>query len=450
MITAAKSRSRRRKSRLSKPPKPRQDFPLFPHDSGRWARKIKINGRWALRYFGRWGHKSGNTISRVANVEASAAAALDEFNRQWPYLANGQTPPPPPQPDPPDDEAAPTLRNVCNAFLRSKRAAMQTDELSPRTYRDYERTTDLLIERLGKERRVDDLRPDDFQTLRLYLAKRFGIVTRANEINRVRIVFKFAWDHRRQWGIAEPVDFGQEFKRVSAKVKRRARREAGVRMFEAHEIRTILKMLDGEPIDVEGEEEPVSRPADPVLKAMVLLGVNAGFGNTDCGTLPQSAVDLQSGWVDHPRPKTEIERRIPLWPETVADIKAALKVRPTPAGREYRDLCFLTRTGLPWVRVQPHGKREDALIPLDPIGQKFTKLLHRLRINGRRGLGFYTLRHVFETIGGGAKDQVALDSIMGHVDSSMAAEYREGIDDARLKSVTDHVRAWLFGVSDTQ
>lgn len=104
---------------------------------------MKLNDKWVLRYLGRWGTMQGGEVVPVENVAASAAAALDEFNRQWPYLT-GLMPPPPPDPEQDDDESVPTLANVCNAFLRSKRAAMQLEELSPRTYRDYERPTDWL------------------------------------------------------------------------------------------------------------------------------------------------------------------------------------------------------------------------------------------------------------------------------------------------------------------
>ena len=81
--------------------------------------------------------------------------------------------------------------------------------------------------------------------------------------------------------------------------------------------------------------------------------------------------------------------------------------------------------------------------------RKIRKVLTALKLH-RNGLGFYALRHTFETIGGDSRDQVAVDAIMGHARDDMASAYRERIDDARLVAVTEHVRKWLFGESTTK
>jgi hypothetical protein len=70
--------------------------------------------------------------------------------------------------------------------------------------------------------------------------------------------------------------------------------------------------------------------------------------------------------------------------------------------------------------------------------------LKQLRLAGKKGRNFYALRHVHRTISDGAKDQPAADLIMGHESPHMSTIYREGIDDARLRTVVDHVRSWLF------
>jgi hypothetical protein len=64
------------------------------------------------------------------------------------------------------------------------------------------------------------------------------------------------------------------------------------------------------------------------------------------------------------------------------------------------------------------------------------------------GRGFYSLRHVFETIGGDSRDQVAVDFIMGHVREDMASIYRERVSDDRLRAVVDHVHGWLFAPAE--
>lgn len=62
-------------------------------------------------------------------------------------------------------------------------------------------------------------------------------------------------------------------------------------------------------------------------------------------------------------------------------------------------------------------------------------------------MSFYALRHTFQTIGGKTQDRDAVRYIMGHaekVDDMSAVYNEEAPDDARLRAVTDYVRAWLF------
>jgi integrase len=234
-----------------------------------------------------------------------------------------------------------------------------------------------------------------------------------NVIQYVRSVFKHAFDAEL---LDRPVRFGPGFKRPSKKVVRLHRAEQGPKLFTASEVRRM--------IDVAGLP----------LKAMILLGINAGFGNGDCGNLPLTALDLENGILDYPRPKTGIPRRCPLWPETVDALRDALIKRPIPKREGDVGLVFITKHGHSWAKDTPDG----------PISKEMAKLLKELGINGRKGLGFYTLRHTFRTVADESKDQPAVDFIMGHEVPHMSAVYRETISDERLRSVADHVRRWLF------
>lgn len=373
-----------RKSAAAKASKPRPDFPLFPHASGRWAKKV----RGQLQYFG-----------KVAD-DPDGQAALDLWLRNKDDLLAGRKPR--------VDRGGFTVADACDHFLHARKAKVASGELAAVTWNGYELVAKQVAAWLGKSRLVADLRGDDFDQLRARFAKRNGLVGLKNKINVTRMVFKYAYDAEL---IDRPVRFGADFKRPSLKAIRRQRTP---RMFEAAEIR---KMLDN---------------AGPAMKAMLLLGVNAGFGPTDVGTLPRSAVDLVAGWVTFPRPKTGSERRVPLWPETLDAIHAYLKVRPKPASRELAKLLFLTRTGQSWNKDSTRYMTDQFKKFLRPLG------LHQT------GRGFYTLRHVFETIGGESRDQVAVDAIMGHERGEMASHYRERISDERLEAVVNTIRAWLY------
>jgi integrase len=377
--------------KADKPQKPYPDFPLFPHATGRWAKKI----RGKLHYFSPW---------------SDPDAALAKYLEQKDALHAGKKPR--------ADPDALTVKELCNQFLAAKEARVHAGELSPRTWAQYKETCGLVVKEFGKQRLVSDLGPDDFATLRRRVARRWESATVGNFVTRVRVVFKYATDMDL---IDRPIRFDQEFKRPSKKTLRvqQARQEVqqGHKLFRREE---ILLMLLTTPVH---------------LEAMILLGINCGLGNADCGRLPQQALDLERGWLDYPRPKTGMKRRCPLWPETVAAIRETLARRREPKDPADADLVFITRTGQAW-----HTDTTES-----PISYEVGKLLRRLGITGRDGLGFYTLRHTFRTVADEAKDQPAADYIMGHEVAHMSSVYRETISDARLRTVTDHVHAWLSG-----
>lgn len=371
----------------SKPGKPYPEFPLTAHPAGYWCKKI--NGK--LHYFGPW---------------ADPDSALKKYLDQKEALHAGRIPRPGPQ--------TLTIKNVANAFLNAKREALEAGELSPRTWRDYRSIMDALVEGLGRHRSVTSLDPQDFAILKRKLSKRNGPHRLCTVIQVIRCAFKFAFESGL---LNSPMRFGPAFKRTSKETLRLHRAKQGPKLFTREE---ILRLLD---------------TAGTSLRAMILLGINCGFGNTDCGNLPCSALDLEQGIIDFPRPKTGIPRRCILWPETVQALQESLANRPQPKQPEHAGLVFITAHGGSWAKDESSG----------PLVWEMRKLLRQLGINGRKGLGFYTLRHTFRTVADEAKDQPAADYIIGHEVPHMSSVYHETISDDRLRAVTNHVHAWLFG-----
>ena len=399
-----------RKKRAAKPAKPYPTFPLTAHPSGRWCKKI----RGKLHYFGRWGTRHKGELTTVDNPADAAEAALNEYLEVKDDLHAGRTPRP--------KSDGVTVAGVCNPFLEAKEDRLDSGELSPDTFRDYFSTCKRLTKFFGRDRAVDDLTADDFTKFRAWLSKtkKHGVHQLGKGVRVTRMVFKFAYDSEL---IDKPVRFGPNFKEPNKKTKRKAARETGKRYFEADELRGILK------------------ESTQPLRAMILLGINCGFGQTDIANLPTTAIDFDTGWISFPRPKTEIDRRCPLWPETLDALREAAEHRGKPKNDADANCVFITRNGNRFVRMTPNddpAKRTR----VDTVAPGFKRLLNSLGINGRRG--FYALRHTFETMGGESRDQVAVDAIMGHADPSMAANYRHRISDERLQDVVNVVQAWLW------
>jgi integrase len=80
-------------------------------------------------------------------------------------------------------------------------------------------------------------------------------------------------------GLAEkPIQYRKALKFPPARAFRKLANERGPRMLSREEIRMMI------------------RAAHPRVAAMVYLGIDCGFGNADCGTLPLDKLDLEDGW----------------------------------------------------------------------------------------------------------------------------------------------------------
>jgi len=264
------------KPRQIKPSKPYADFPMGWHRSGYWCKRIL--GK--LYYFGDRGDVTGKT-------------ALADFNRRSPYLFAGQDP---------DDFLSDgyTLKKLCNDFMAFKEGEVEDGNLSQRTFTDYLGICRTLLASIGKNKDITKIGPGDFDTLLNAFKDGKSPVTVNNFIGRVKVVFNFAVKTSK---LTAP-NYGLRFRTISPKVLRLHRKSKPSKEFSVAALQAVLEA------------------ADVQMRAIILLGINCGFGNADIGRITFNDIDLESGWHDYARGKTGVDRRCPLWPETIAAVNA--------------------------------------------------------------------------------------------------------------------------------
>lgn len=365
-----------------KPSKPRKDFPLYAHASGKWAKKIK--GK--LYYFGKWDDPH---------------ASLREYLERLPYITAGV---------PFKSGSRITVDDLNKAYLESLTSKRQGEVVGVRHLNDMRRTCRDFAEHVGGGRDIASLGPQDFTRIYKEISRSLSPVTVSNFVARVSSIFSWAYENQY---LETPMRFGADFKRIPARLLRKMRSDRSKQLYSPEEVRSLIEV------------------SNPPMNSFILLAINSGIGPTDISILCGDHFKEIDGtwWIDFPRTKTYVERRFPLMKETADSLK------PIRAGRK---LMFKTKYGKPWVRATESGSNINA------ISQEFTKI-RKKSIVTRPGASFYDLRHTFETIAGDCKDQVAVKHIMGHADHSISAVYREEIQDDRLIAVVEHVRQWLFG-----
>ena len=360
------------------------EFPLsFNKSNNQWYKTIK--GR--RHYFG------------TEPVEARR-----RYEEALSYLVRGEQPPQP---------GGMTVGDLFDLYLEDREKDLEVGGIKPRTFRDYCARLKFVAGQLGRSTPVEALNPARFKELRRAIEKRHGssptVVTAT--VNIAKLPFSWADDE----GLHDKPKWGKAFKGASKREIRQKRKSYGRQTFNPDEIRALLDA------------------ASPLMRAAILVGINGGYTQDEVSKLRRVWLDRETGILDHQRSKTLIDRRVPLWTETLEAIDA-LPVRQPD--KDAKGLIFVTRTGKSYTT----DKGDNG------IGQSFSRLMKKVGIQLDH-VGFGKFRATFETVSDEAGDRTARDICMGHVieDGGIGEHYNRFNDDDRLRAVVDHVHGWLFG-----
>jgi integrase len=366
-------------------PKKADRFPLFIH---------KGRGYWCKTVLGKH-HYFGKVAD---DPQGKEALKLWLYEKDW--LLAGLEPPP----YDPNGEQKVSVKYICNKFLEAKEAKLEAGDLSQRTFDELKETCKLVFDSIPATLEAKLLVPAHFNKLLSSINKRYKSPnSRGKFIGQVKAIFKFAYENGE---IERPTNIGTEFKKPSQKSIRQHENTKGDQSLSADEVKSLLKH------------------ASINMRAMLFLGLQAGFSNVELAELPRSAI--KGDWLEWPRAKTATKRRIPLWKETKQAIQEAIK-----AGKPDGELVFYRNA------IRYRDRRF--------ICYEFTKTA---KLAGVENHTFYDLRRSFQTVAENAcqdYDLPAIKAIMGHTDkrNDMSAGYRQNISDERLLAVTNAVRKWL-------
>ncbi len=343
-----------------------------------------------------------------------------------------------------------TVEDLVNLYLHHRAAHVDHDNPGKRisgvTYSGYERALRWLSEQVGPMA-VSDLTPQVFTMLDEKAQKQYGPDQHNHIVSTTRMMFKWAVDNDHLPALPR---YGSDFCSTRQTVRLENIRQKPAQMFIAAQINALLAH------------------ADPQMKAMIYLGINCAYLQSDCAELPITFGDHptnkihlgENPFIRFDRVKTGERRKCTLWPETVKALKEVI-------GDRKEGLVFVTRRGFPLIHQSKSFDAEGNLVKsvnCDPTTKKFRELcecagvkkkgLEDMTKDPMYGIGFSALRSTFETVAFSNRnlsvaEQAAIAWAMGHRLSGvniakMADRYLQDIDAENLRAVTDQVREWLL------
>ena len=342
------------------------NFPLTLHPTGQYCKKIK--GK--LYYFG-----------------TDKNSALQQYLEQAAYLHSGKG-------ATPKTSSGFSIKTLCNLYLDHQDSRVVIGEIKRRHLNDQTLILRNFARFIGSNQPVCNISTIDLQNLRKKLIKTGKAAnTINNAISTIKAMYNWAMDNE----VVDSIPNLKAVKKISnPKVERPT--------FTMPQIQKLLQN------------------ASVQMRAMILLGLNCGFGCTDCAELRWDNVALKSGRIRFPRGKTGVDRNLPLWPETIAALKQVPK-----AG----ELVFYTTKGNPWLQTiestDKYGNKKYT--KNDAVSKEFSKLLKKTGTKTKKGVGFYTLRRTAATLAAKSGDPFAVQRLLGHADLKMASTYVQNISE---------------------
>jgi integrase len=356
-------------------------FPLTLHPTGQYCKKI----RGHIYYF-------GSDRKQALENYLDQAIFLHGYTFTQQKTANGNM----------------TLKEICDMYLKYQHTKLQANNLSARHHNDQIRSLKKLTDFLGENYKIKSITTLSLQNYKRSLQKHYSSVCRLNlHLSIMKAMFHWAKKN----------DILKDIPNIDA-ISRAKEIHQDRFTFNQEQINKLLSI------------------ADIKIQAMIWLGLNCGFGCTDCAYLKWTDLDLENSRVILPRKKTGIYRDLLLWPETVISLKKI---------KRKGNLVFYTSRGNLYIqtnmKIDDRGKEIYATTNL--ISTKFRRLIIKAGLNVPRGTGFYTLRRTAATLAARSGDPFAVQRLLGHANLTMATRYVQDVS-AQTDRVIENSRLYVI------